>query len=231
MRDAVAVRDHQRRAVIGLRLAEGAQRLLRIGAHRDPGHIHTPVGDRLQRDVLLGYGLAPCGKLGDGAERRRLGRLPAGVGVDLGVEQEHVHVAPACQDVVEPTGADVVGPAVAADDPHAAPDQVIHDAAQVRGGRAVKTAEPPLQLGHPVVLRAQLRLAQLWRAEDVVGKLRADHVPQLGEAVMGQLIVLVGGQPEAKAEFGVVLEQGVGPGRARARPRLVVHGVVGRLPP
>ena len=165
VRDAVAVGDHQRRAVVGLGLAEGAQGLLRVGAHRDPGDVDVAVGDRLQREVFLRHGLAGGGELGDGAERRRLGRLAAGVGVDLGVEHQHVHVAPAGQDVVEAAGADVVGPAVAADDPHAAPEQVIHHAAQV-GGRPVsllQAVEPPFQLGDPVVLRAQLRLAQLRR--------------------------------------------------------------------
>ena len=54
--------------------------------------------------------------------RRRaacLGRLAAGVGVDLGVEHQHVDVASAGQHVVQAAEADVVGPAVAADDPDA----------------------------------------------------------------------------------------------------------------
>ena len=151
---------HQRGAVVGLRLAEGAQRLLGIGAHRDPGDVDVAVGDRLQGEVLLGHGLAGGGELGDRAERGRLGHLAAGVGVDLGVEHQHVDVAPAGQDVVEPAGADVVGPAVAADDPDAAPDQVVDDAEQVGDGRrrparrAAASARPPARAARAAPTRA-----------------------------------------------------------------------------
>ena len=57
------------------------------------------------------------GELGDGAARRGLRRLATGVRVDLGVEDEDVDVAAGREDVVQAAEADVVGPAVAADDP------------------------------------------------------------------------------------------------------------------
>jgi hypothetical protein len=102
VRDAVAVGDHQRRPVVGLHLAERDQGVLGVGAHRDPRDVDVAVGDRLQGKVLLGDGLAGGGELRDRAKRRRLGHLPAGVGIDLGVEHQHVDVAPARQHVVEP---------------------------------------------------------------------------------------------------------------------------------
>ena len=68
-------------------------------------------------------GLAACGELGDGAARRGFRRLAAGVGVDLGVEHQQVHVASAGQHVIQAAVADVIGPAVAADDPDALLDQ------------------------------------------------------------------------------------------------------------
>jgi hypothetical protein len=97
--------------------------------------------------------------------------------------------------VVEARRADVVGPAVPADDPDAAPDQVIGDAAQVSDMPVVlvQGLEPPLQLGDPVELGRQLRLAQLRRAEDVVRQVGADHLAELGQAAPGQLDVPVGG--------------------------------------
>ena len=73
----------------------------------------------IRRQVLLRRSLAAGGELGHGAPRRRLGHLPAGVGVDLGVEHQDVDVAARRQHVVEAAVADVVGPAVAADDPDA----------------------------------------------------------------------------------------------------------------
>ena len=109
--------------------------------------------------------------------------------------------------MVEPAGADVVGPAVAADDPYAAPDQVAGDAAQVVSGRPVQPGDPPLQLGDPVALRRQLGLAQLRRIEDLIGELGTDLLTQLGEPPPGLFGVPVGGQPQAQPELRVVLEQ------------------------
>ena len=131
VRDAVAVGDQQGRPVVRLGLAERAQRLLGIGAHRDARDVHVGVGDRLQRQILRRHRLAGGGELRDRTERRRLRHLAAGIGIDLGVEHEHIDVPSAREDVIETARADVVGPAVAADDPHAAPDQVIDHAEQV----------------------------------------------------------------------------------------------------
>ena len=58
--------------------------------------------------------------------------------------------------MVETAGADVEGPAVTADYPHAAADQVLHDAAQVVDRRPFQPVEPTLQLGDPLALRPQL---------------------------------------------------------------------------
>jgi hypothetical protein len=57
----------------------------------------------------------------------------------------------------------------------------------------------------------------------VSSQLAAHHLPQLGEVPPRQLGVLVAGEPEAEPELGVVLEEGVRPGRAApvgvGRPR------------
>ena len=212
--DAVAVGDQQRRPVVGLGLAERSQRLLRVGAHRDPGDVHVGIRDRLEREVLGGHRLAGGRELRHRAERCRLGHLPARVGVDLGVEHEHVDVVPAGQDVIEAAGSDVVRPPVAADDPHATPDQMIDDAAQVGDYRFVALVEPPLQLDHPSALGTELGLPQLRRLENLVHQLPADLLTQLAEAPAGQLGVAVDRESQAEAELGVVLEQRVRPCRA-----------------
>ena len=82
------------------------------------------------------------GELGRGADRRRLRLLPAGVRVDLGVEHEDVDLGAERQHVVEAAEADVVGPPVAADDPHALRHQRVRGQGQAhrvgiaRGPRA-----------------------------------------------------------------------------------------------
>ena len=72
-------------------------------------------------------------ELRDRAALRGLRRLAAGVGVDLGVEHEDVHVAARRQHVVEPAEADVVGPPVAADEPHALAHEVARHHREARG--------------------------------------------------------------------------------------------------
>ena len=126
-----------------------------------------------------------------------------------------------------PAGADVVGPAVPADDPDAAPDQVIDHAAQVGDVPVVlvQGLEPPLQLGDPVALGAPAPTRVSCGAPRIVvrqvGADRRRAAPS--SRASGQLGVPVRGQPESEAELGVVLEQGVRPGRAApvgvGRPR------------
>ena len=220
MGDAVAVGDDQRRSLVGLRLAQRPQGLLGVGAHCHPGDVDVAIGDRLQGEVLLGNPLAGGGELGHRAERRRLGGLPAGVGVDLGVEDQHVDVATARQHVVQSAGPDVVGPAVAADDPDAAPHQLVDHAAQVDDGRiglVIQGVQTAAQLVDPRALGGVFRLPALGRTENLVDQLRPDLLAQPDEALAGQRPVLVGGQPEPEAELCVVLEQRVGPGRPPAR--------------
>ena len=228
--DAVAIGDHQRWPVVGLRLAERLQRLLGIGAHRDAGDVHAAVGDRLQGEVLLGHRLAGGGELGDGAERRRLGHLPAGVGVHLGVEHQHVHVAPAGQHVIEAAGPDVVGPAVAADDPHAAADEVIHDAEQVGHGGAVEPVEPVHRARPRARAAPQLGLAELRSVQDPVDQLRPQRVAQPGEPPARQRGVRSAASRKPRPNSALSSKSEFD--HAGPRPSAsIVHGVVGRFPP
>ena len=81
----------------------------------------------------MAIGLPPAANLATAPRGRRLRHLAAGVGIDLGVEHQDVDVAARCEHVIEPAVADVVGPAVAADDPDALLDQVVGHAQQVPG--------------------------------------------------------------------------------------------------
>ena len=82
---------------------------------------------------FLAFVLAAGGKLGDRAARRGLRHLPAGVGVHLGVEQQHINVLAGAEHVIEAAEADVVGPAIAAEDPDALAHQRVGDREQIAG--------------------------------------------------------------------------------------------------
>jgi hypothetical protein len=74
---------------------------------------------------FFGRGLAARGKLRRGADRRGLGGLSAGVGVNLGIHDQHVHVEVCGQHVIQAAEADIVGPAVAAVHPDGLLGQLI----------------------------------------------------------------------------------------------------------
>ncbi len=135
VRDAVAVGQHQGGPRIGFGFAQGQEGLLRIGAHGHLCHVHIAVRNRLKRQVFLAHALAGGGKFGRRRRRRSFRHLAAGVGVHLRVEHQHVHVAAAGQGVVEPPRANVVGPTVAAHQPHTAAHQVVGQGEQVVGQR------------------------------------------------------------------------------------------------
>src|SRR5215472_17041101 len=103
--------------------------------------------------------------------------------------------------MVKPAGSDVVGPAIAPDDPDATPDQVIGDAEQVLA-RPIQAVQATLEPGDALVLRAQFRLAPLRRAEYLGGQIGAGLLAQFRKAPPGKLQVPVCGQPETEAELG-----------------------------
>ena len=79
--------------------------------------------------------------------------LAAGVGIDFGVEDEHVDVAVAREHVIEAAVTDVVGPAVAAQQPDTFRDEIIGEDLQpprlrpVHGGELLTQRLDTLALG------------------------------------------------------------------------------------
>ena len=122
MRDAVAVGDDQGWPIVGLGLDERLECLLVAGSHRHARHIDAAIGHRQHAQVFLGRTLAARGEFCHRAARRGLRCLPSRIGVDLGIQHQDVDIAPASQHMVEAAKADVIGPAIAADDP----DTLLH---------------------------------------------------------------------------------------------------------
>ncbi len=155
----------ERRAGVRLGLGERLHRLRVVGADRDLRDVDVAVGHGDQPEVLLRGRLAGRGELRDGAARRRLRRLAAGVRVDLGVEHEDVDVAPGREHVVEAAEADVVGPAVAADDPDALADEGVGERLEAPRGRECPCrARRSAQRADAVALGGDSRLDRVRRA-------------------------------------------------------------------
>ena len=111
------VANDEGRTLVGLCLLDGLERLSGVRAHGDLCHVHVAVAHRDLGEGLLLGALAGSGELGHLADVRGLGSLAAGIGVHLGVEDEDVDIVVGRQDVIQAAEADVVRPAVAAEDP------------------------------------------------------------------------------------------------------------------
>ena len=224
--DARRVGDHERRPGPGVGLEEGLGRLEVVGPDGDLGDVDVAVGAGDGAEILLAARLAGGGELGHGAPGRRLRRLAAGVRVHLGVEHEDVDVAPGRQDVVEPAEADVVGPAVAADDPHALAGQAAGECQQVAGRRhrrgrrsrraaaARRGARRPARAGRGCRPRTPDRRPGSTRRASAT-----DGAAELLEQRGRQRRLRLQAEPQPEPELGIVLEQRVAPRRARGPRR------------
>ena len=206
-------------------------RLSVVGARSPLGHVDVAVGRGQHARGPSCRRLAPGGELGHRAAGRRLGGLAAGVGVDLGVQHQDVDVAPRGQHVVEAAEADVVGPAVAADDPDALADEVVGHASRSAGAAARRRSLASFcGACHPAPLRGRSRPRRPAALEERVDQL----VAELGRSRRQSSPGVARAGRRARA---------AGPGRTRRCPRrascttpapglaFIVHGVVGRLPP
>ena len=108
-----------------LSLAECLQTLALVSTHSHLCYIYVAVGSLHETQVLLAHALAVGSKLSDGTDGRCLGSLTAGVGVNLGVDDEDVDILTRTDDMVQTTVTDVVGSTVTTDDPLAALHEVV----------------------------------------------------------------------------------------------------------
>ena len=186
------------RAVIGLRLLDGLEGLRGVGAHGDLGHVDIAVGHGdLREGLRLGFLTGSC-ELRNLADVGSLGSLSAGVGVDLGVEDEDVDVFAGGEDMVDAAEADVVSPAVAAEDPDGLLGQVglLREdlSAQLAGVAVAVLLALGLQFGS---MLGELRhLGQLVHSADVLFEGRDVGLGSLGvgvEIVDGVEVLLRGG--------------------------------------
>ena len=119
--------------MIGLGLGNGLEGLSLVGAHCDLRDVDVAIGHGdLGKALLLGL-LTGSRELSDLTDVGSLGGLSAGVGVDLGIEDEDVDILVLGKDMVHAAEADIVGPAVAAEDPDGLLAEVILLAQDLRG--------------------------------------------------------------------------------------------------
>src|SRR5208337_560024 len=89
------------------------------GTHGHSSYINVAVTYRFHGQVFLGGMFPAGGKFGNRSAGRGLRHLAACIGIDFCVQDEDVDVAAGAEDVIEAAEADVIGPAVATDQPDA----------------------------------------------------------------------------------------------------------------
>ena len=119
-----SVSDDQGWSIVAFSFFEGFQRLSPVRAHRNGSDIDMAVSHRDLTEVFLRGALAAGCELRDRCRLRRLGSLSAGVGVNFGIQNQDVNVQVVRQDMIQSAVADIISPAVAADDPDRLADQV-----------------------------------------------------------------------------------------------------------
>ena len=127
MRSAGRIGDDDGGAVVFLGLLERLDELVVVGAHRHLGDIDVAVAHKDCAQIFLAGLLSARRELRDGARGRGLRALATGVGVNLGVDHQDIHVSAARNHMVEPAEADVVCPTVAAEHPKRLLSQLIFE--------------------------------------------------------------------------------------------------------
>ena len=118
--DARCVSNNQGRTIISLCFGNSLQSLVLVGAHSNLCNIYIAIAHSHHAKVLL-LGLFAAGsKFSDCRSRSRFGGLTAGVGIYLGIEYHNIDILAGCQYMVQTAVADIISPAVTAEDPVAA---------------------------------------------------------------------------------------------------------------
>ena len=209
--------------MVSLGLGDGLEGLRGVGTHGDLCHVDIAIGHgNLSKALLLNF-LAGSRELRDLADVGSLGGLSAGVGVNLGIENKDVDVLVLREDMIHAAKADVVCPAVAAEDPDGLLGQIfliLKDLCRQLAGVAGAAGLQALLQSCDVSLGCFLvGLAVFHGVEPLLcGFLQRSVGPVDGDQLAGLVRQrfaddLLRGV-HAVAVLRIILEQGVGPCRA-----------------
>ena len=224
MSNAGGVSNNQRHAGPGLSLGEGLHGLNVVGSNGHLSHVHVAVAAGFGAEIFLRCGLTTRGELGDRGTWSRLRRLPASVRVHLCVEHEDVHVAARAKHMVETARTNVIGPTVAADNPHVLTNERTGEWAQpARQPRHRKvwgcgqSVEKSIEFGHQGSLTGHARIID-WlgriNRKDAIDQRGANLRRQLPQPLLSHVALAIERDSHTEAKLGVVLEQRVRPSGA-----------------
>ena len=221
-----------------LGLLQRLDELAGVGAHGALGDIDVVVVHQQHAEILLLRLLAARLELRHRADGRGLRGLAAGVGIDLGIDEEHIHVLAHGEHVIQTAVADVVRPAVAAVHPHGLLGEVLFALEDLlRDGLLLCSELRALERGDQLLRRGRGGV-QIVIDREIAGDGRLDRLVlrqgvELPDVVRRGVAQLPDGEAHAVGELGIVFKQGVRPRDALALRVLAVrdarHGRAPRL--
>ena len=142
--DTRRVSDDDGRAMVALRLGDGLDALVVVSAHGNLRYIYIAIAHRDSSQIFLLGHFTSCCKLRNRTGRSGFGRLTAGVGVNLGIEYQDVYILAGSDNMVQAAEADIISPAVAAENPDRFLVEEIFVLENFLAVRAVRSATPGL---------------------------------------------------------------------------------------
>ena len=212
---------------VSLSLSDGLDSLSRVSTQCDLSNIDVTVGHSDLGQALLADFLTSSSELADFTNVGSLGCLSTGVGVHLSIEDHHVDILAGSQNVIQTAEADVVCPAVAAEDPDGLLGDVLlalQDLCRLLAAGSSSLLQLSdqglcgLVVGLGVVLGCdELLVSSLQLSRSLVGT--SNLCDLLDQVLADGLLADV----QAQTMLCVILEQGVAPCRTMAA--VLVDGV------
>src|SRR5208282_3019646 len=109
--------------------------------------------------------------------------------------------------MIEAAVADVIGPAVSANDPNTLLDQQVSDGKQLLRVRGTYAVQFFFQQIHALALFVDVCFVLLRRSEKCRGEFFANRSRDALDQFLSELGLLIDGKPEAQTELGVVFEE------------------------
>src|SRR5690606_23846167 len=155
-------------------------------------------------------------KLSHCTDGGRLGALTTSVGVDFGIQNEHIDIVTGSQNVIQTAVTNVISPAVTTHDPNTLFDQVIRNSIQLQEFILSSTSQDLFEGFDTFTLFIDTSLVALVGVEQCVRKLAANqcHIP--GNQFAGDFGRLVHRKAHAQTKLSIIFKQRVRPGRSLA---------------
>ena len=105
--------------------------MLILGSHDHGSHIYISIAHGHQTQVLFVARFSAGGEFGHRTQRSGFGALTSGVRINLGIQQQHVHIATTGPHMIQTTVADVISPPIAPNNPYPLAHQGIGETGQL----------------------------------------------------------------------------------------------------